>query len=271
MIIDFHTHIFPDRIAEKTISYLAEKSDITPYSDGTLDGLLSRMQTAGVDLSVALPVVTAPKQFDSINGFAAEVNAAYSDKRPGILSFGGIHPDCEDLEGKMKKLRSMGFIGIKIHPDYQATYINDEKYVKILKLARELDMIVVTHAGVDGGYRGEPVRCTPERVLDLIRQVPYKKFVLAHLGANEMPEESLDLLAGEDVYFDTAFVLKSTDQETFKKFVEKHGEDRILFATDTPWSDIKADVDKIGSFGLGKAVEEKIFSLNAKKLLDFTD
>ena len=267
MIIDFHAHIFPDRIAEKTIGYLAEKSDITPYSDGTLSGLLERMEEGGVDLSVTLPVITAPKQFDSINGFAREVNEEYSSRRPGLISFGGIHPDCEDLEGKMKALSDMGFLGVKIHPDYQQTYINDEKYVKILELAREYGMIVVTHAGVDGGYRGEPVRCTPERVLDLIGRVPYSKFVLAHLGANEMAEEALSSLAGKDVYLDTAFVLKSTDGGTFRKFIDKHGEDKILFATDTPWSDIKSDVERIRSFGLTRTAEEKIFSENAKKLL----
>ncbi len=267
MIIDFHTHIFPDKIAAKTINFLAEKSGFHPYSDGTLSGLLEKMKEAKVDLSVILPVVTVPKQFDSINGFAREINSAYSTGTPGLISFGGIHPDCEDIEGKMRAIKEMGIPGIKIHPDYQATYINDERYVRILEMARELDLIVVTHSGVDGGYRDEPVRCTPERVLELIRSVPHSKFVLAHLGASEMAEQTLSTLAGEDVYFDTAFVLKSTDGDTFKRFVEKHGEDKILFATDSPWSDAKADVERIRSFGIGKCAEEKIFSQNAKKLL----
>ena len=62
MIIDFHTHTFPDAIAEKTIAYLTEKGGIKPYREGTLSSLIENMKLSGVDYSVVLPVVTAPKQ-----------------------------------------------------------------------------------------------------------------------------------------------------------------------------------------------------------------
>lgn len=267
MLIDFHTHVFPEKIATKTVSILAEKSGLTPYCDGTAEGLLSKMKEADASLSVVLPVVTSPKQFESINRFAQELNSLYKNSTPGIISFGGIHPLCEDIPGKMRQIKEMGLLGVKIHPDYQETYIDDERYVQILSAAKELDLIVVTHAGVDAGYRDCPVRCSPERVLGLIRKVPYSKFVLAHFGANELYEESLSLIAGEDVYIDTALSTKHVGKELFRKLVKKHGEDKILFATDSPWSDLKEDLQLIRSFGLGKETEEKILSQNAKKLL----
>jgi predicted TIM-barrel fold metal-dependent hydrolase len=267
MIIDFHTHVFPEKIAAKTVSFLAEKCTMTPYSDGTVNGLLYKMVDSGVDLSVILPVVTNPKQFDSINAFAAEINSVYRDKAPRLISFGGIHPHSEDIPTKMKKIKEMGFLGVKIHPDYQETFIDDDGYVQILSMAKELDLIVVTHAGADPGYREFPVRCTPERARNLIRKVPHSKFVLAHFGANELYDQTLSVLAGEDVYFDTAFALKSISADFFKQLVEKHGEDRILFASDSPWSDMSEDVKIIKSFGLGKTAEDKIFYENAKKLL----
>ena len=52
MIIDFHTHVFPDKIAHKTIAMLSEKANIPAYTDGTVDGLLQRMNEAGVSLAV---------------------------------------------------------------------------------------------------------------------------------------------------------------------------------------------------------------------------
>ena len=82
-----------------------------------------------------------------------------------------------------------------------------------------------------------------------------------------MAKEVLDVLAGEDVYFDTAYVLHDTPPDMFNAIVKKHGDDRILFATDSPWSCIKDDVDIIKSFSLGRSTEEKIFSLNARRLL----
>lgn len=267
MIIDFHTHIFPDKIAERTISLLSAKGGISPYSDGRESGLIQRMNDAGVDISVSLPVLTSPSQFESVTRFASSVNERHSYGKGRIISFAGIHPDSEDVDAEMKAIRDLGFLGVKIHPDYQGVFMDDERYVRILELAREYGLIVVTHAGADVAYRDCEPRCTPERALKLIRRVPYSKLVLAHLGGSEMPERVLDILAGEDVYFDTSFVLKYTDRKTFSRFIEKHGAGRILFGSDSPWSNIKSDVEILKSFSLKKEDEERIFSENARALL----
>ena len=267
MIIDFHTHVFPDKIAEKTIELLSKKGNLEPFSDGTVSGLIKKMEKAGVDKAITLPVLTNPLQFDSVNRYAMAINEAFFDQKRQLISFAGIHPLCEDIEKKMAFIKESGFLGVKIHPDYQDSLINDDGYVKILESAREYDLTVVTHSGVDAAYRDKEVRCTPLRVKDLIRRVPHKKFVLAHCGANEMFNDVLNELCDEDVYFDTALVLSYIDKETFKQILRKHGEDRMLFATDSPWSDIKTSVDFIKSLSLEKNTEEKLFFQNAKALL----
>ena len=267
MIIDLHTHIFPDKIAKKTIEYLSEKGGIPPFSDGSFSGLLSEMEKAEVDIAVNLPVVTAPRQFESVNRFAMELNALPVTDGRRVISFGGIHPACEDIEGKMKFIAESGFMGIKLHPDYQETYIDDDGYVKILECAKKYDLTVVFHAGVDGGYRGCPVRCTPERARRIIERVGHSKLVLAHMGANEMADQVLDTLCGLDVYFDTAYVLRNMSKETFCEMLARHGEDKILFASDSPWSSMGGDVRIIKEYGLPKETENKIFYENAKRLL----
>jgi predicted TIM-barrel fold metal-dependent hydrolase len=171
MVIDFHTHIFPDKIARRTIEHLAAKAEIPPFSDGSVDGLLAQMEESGVDLSVTLPVLTSPAQFESVNRFAADVNARFANAERRLISFAGIHPKCEDIEGKMQQIKAWGFLGVKIHPDYQETFIKDEGYLRILEAARSLDLIVVTHAGVDVGYPDAPVRCTPALVREVIDRV----------------------------------------------------------------------------------------------------
>ena len=267
MIIDFHTHVFPDKIAKRTIELLAEKGGNPPFSDGSVNGLLCEMEKAGADISVTLPVMTNPAQFDSITHFAAEINERFKNEARRLISCAGIHPDCEEIDKKMSFIKESGFLGVKIHPDYQSTFFSDERYIRILECAKEYDLIVVTHAGVDGAYRDMPVRCTPEMVKEVTRKVGHSKLVLAHLGANEMAKEVYDLLCGEDVYFDTAYVLRFTPAEDFERIVKKHGEDRILFASDSPWSSIKNDADILRSFALGKEAEKKIFYKNAEKLL----
>ena len=267
MIIDFHTHIFPERIVDRTLEMLTAKGNIEAFSMPTADGLLYEMERSGIDISVSMPVITNPLQFDSINRFASEVNASFSSGERKIISFGGIHPDCEDIEGKMRRIKELGFLGVKIHPDYQDHFINDDGYIKILECARENDLIVLTHTGYDFLYCEREMRCPTDRLIDLIRRVPYNKLVLAHFGANCFAKEAYDVIAGEDVYVDTAFMITKISKELFEKFVSKHGEDRILFATDSPWADTSECVEKMRSFNLPTETEEKIFSKNAIKLL----
>ena len=268
MIIDFHTHVFPDKIAESTIKALRDKSNTQPNTDGTITGLEKAMDRANADICITLPVLTKPTQFDSVTRFALEINKAFASKDKKLISFAGMHPRCEDIDGKMAYLKSLGFKGVKIHPDYQDTFIDDDGYIEILKCAKKYDLIVVTHAGVDDGYIGEPVKCPPERVEKVIKLVGHKKFVLAHYGGHKQWQNVLDLLAGLDVFFDTAFTLHEIDKSLFIDILNKHGSDKILFATDCPWRDIKTDIEILKSYGLTSDVLDKIFYKNALNLLD---
>ena len=264
MVIDFHTHIFPDKIASATIEALSENASIPPHSDGTYDGLIPKMERAGVDISVNLPVVTRPSQVDSIMRFSSEINS----KSKRVISFAGIHPDSDDTDAILENIKQNGFLGIKLHPDYQGAFFDDPRYIRIMKKAKELDLVTVTHAGLDGAFVGQEIKCTPTRVLRVLDALGgYDKLVLAHMGANELFNETLSELAGENVYFDTAYVLPTLGQEMFARILEKHGEDKILFATDSPWQDALEQIEIIKSYGLDNETENKIFCENAKRLL----
>ena len=266
-IIDFHTHIFPDKIAEKTIGFLMEKGGIPAYSNGTLSGLKKELDEGQVCVGVALPVLTKPESFESILRFTQAINEGYFSGEHNVLSFAGIHPDCEDIEGKMAQIKACGFKGVKIHPDYQQTFIDDERFIRILNAAIDEDLIVVAHAGFDVGYP-EGTHCTPIRTVRALDSLKGDiKLVLAHMGGCRMHEEVYELLAGRNVYFDTSYVLDEMDKGLFLKTVGKHGADKILFATDCPWKKPKTLVEALRSMGLSKEDEDKIFYKNAEKLL----
>ncbi|MBE5754358.1 MAG: metal-dependent hydrolase [Clostridiales bacterium] len=268
MLIDFHTHIFPDKIAKSTIDALASNAHNTPYTDGTVQGMIDAMARADADICITLPVLTKPTQFESVLKFAISVNERFANEKKRLISFAGMHPKCEDIDGKMALIKASGIKGVKIHPDYQSTFIDDKGYIDILKCAKKYDLIVVTHSGVDDGYEGEPVRCPPERVKKVIEEVGHSKFVLAHYGAHKQWQNVLDLLCGLDVYFDTAYTLHEIDSDLFKSILEKHGEDKILFATDCPWQDICDNANRLKSLNLSQQTLDKLFYKNALKLLD---
>lgn len=269
MIIDFHTHIFPDKIAiptvEKLKSYLCDQGEeCAAYTNGTLASLTESMKKAGVDKSVILPVVTNPKQFDSINRFSAE-----NDGKNGIIAFGGIHPDNENPEEKLDYIKSLGLKGIKLHPDYQETYVNDEKYIRIIRHAEKIGLVTLIHCGYDV-LSPDNLHCSIDRALDMLKKVEAKennKIVLAHLGGHHGAEESLEKLCGENVRLDTSYVLNKTEPELLIKMFEKHGFDKILFASDSPWGDQKNFVETLENLNISEENRQKIFHKNAERLL----
>ena len=271
MIVDFHTHVFPDAVAPKALSALTSKSSDLPFTDGTYNGLLKSMSNVGADISINLPVLTKPTQFDGVLDFATKINSLFVEgEYPSVISFAGFHPLCDNVKEKMHEIKKRGIKGIKIHPDFQFTFFDDEKYVEIVKRAADEDLIVVTHAGIDNGFKEYPVRCTPERVINLYEKVGYNKLVLAHLGGHKLWEEVLQKLCGLDLFFDTAFTFYGIKENTFKEIVGSHGSEKILFATDSPWSDLKSDINKLGEYITDKKDLDNITYKNALKLLSLT-
>lgn len=263
MVIDFHTHIFPDKIAARSIKHLENASGITAATDGTLQGLLTSMDKNGVEISVIMPVVTKPSQFESVNNFAVEVNQKYKGK---LISFGGIHPDSGDYKKELDKIKELGLPGIKLHPDYQGVMIDDKRYMDIIEYADSLDLIILVHAGIDIGLPN-PVHCPPDKARKVIDKLKPGRLILAHMGGWKQWDEVYEMIAGENVYLDTSFSLDYLDEEMFLKIIEKHGCEKILFATDSPWSDAKKTAEAIKCLPIARNAIEDILSGNAKKIL----
>lgn len=266
MIIDFHTHIFPDAIAEKSIAALSKVSGITASTNGTLQGLLDSMDRSGIDMSVIMPVVTKPSQFHTVNIFAQHVNETYTGR---LLSFGGIHPDSENYKEELRIIKDLGLPGIKIHPDYQKVMIDDIRYMNIIDYASELDLIILTHAGVDIGLP-EPIHCTPQRLRKVLDIVKPEKFIAAHMGGWKLWEDVYEYLVGENVYLDTAFSMDYIEPDMFMKIWKAHDQKKILFASDSPWGEVGKEVAAIKTLPISDVQKADIFANNAKRLLSIT-
>lgn len=260
MIIDFHTHIFPDKIAGRTLDYLSDIFGASPFADGTHTGLCDSMKKAGVDVSVSLPAVTKVSQVESINRFAS----AFTEG--AVISFGGIHPECENYKEILKEIKNLGLKGIKLHPDYQDTYFNDIRYKRIISYAAELGLIISVHAGQDPKCP-DNIHCTPAMAEEVLNEVEPEKLVLAHMGGNELWSEVEERLVGRNVYFDTGVILDRMPQEQFLRMVREHGADRIVFGTDSPWADQKKFVEILKEMPLEEEERNQIFAGTAVKLL----
>ena len=72
MIIDSHTHVFPDTLAERAIAKLSVNSGLVPSTDGTVSGLIEGLDDCGIDKAVALNIATKPMQDVKVNDFALD-------------------------------------------------------------------------------------------------------------------------------------------------------------------------------------------------------
>ncbi len=273
MIIDAHTHIYPEKIAARAIAKLETNSGVKAKTNGMRSGLLESMKEAGIDYSLLLPVATSVKQVDTIVEEAAQTNAGA--KETGLFSFGGIHPDTENYKEVLRRAKSLGLKGIKLHPDYQGTFFNDIRYKRIVAEATELGLYLMIHAGVDIGLP-EPVHCAPEHVVEVVKETQSDHLILAHMGGWRLWDEVRSQLLELPVYFDTSFsedyleedgVQGMLTQEAFVDLVRAMGTDRVFFGTDSPWSGQKRAVDWILQTSLTEKEKEQIFHENFERLI----
>lgn len=274
MIIDFHTHTFPDQIAASAVARLSDRANIPAYSSGTAGGLLLAERAAGVDRSIILPVATKPEQVHHINDAAAAHNEhAFVTN---MFSFACIHPDYEDWKQELDRIAARNMRGIKLHPAYQQTDLDDPKYLRILERAGALGLIVVTHAGFDIGFPGCRC-CTPEKARNALQAVGPVTLVLAHMGGWRCWDAVPELLADTTALLDTAFSLRPAEaeegdpqwlsDEAFVNLVRTFGAERILFGTDSPWADPQAELRHIRALPLSEEERAAILGGNAKRLL----
>lgn len=280
MIIDFHTHTFPEQLAERAIKKLSHSAHIKNYSDGTLAGLKRSMRAADVDLAVLLPVVTRPSQQEDINRTAIERTQHF--RETGILSFGGIHPDNENYREILANMAAHGIPGVKLHPVFQGIHFDDIRCLRIIECACENNLVILTHAGFDASFPGADF-ASPARIRNAYDQVRPDKLVLAHMGGWNDWNSAEKLLADCDVYLDTAFTLSpmrsdadgavSTEhytpmsKEQFLRMVRVFGADHILFGSDSPWADIAESLQLVRESGLGMSELNAVLGGNAARLL----
>lgn len=262
VIIDIHTHIFPDELAERALSVLSHNCSCPAYLDGTCADLVASMQRAGVDRSVIMPIATKPSQARGINQWAAEI----SHKRPEIIAFGTIHPRQEDWRAEIDAIVAEGFRGVKLHPDYQKFFVDDPELMPIYRTLAEAGLIVLFHAGVDIGLP-PPVHCTPDRLARALDAVPELTVIAAHMGGWQCWDDVERYLVGRNVYFDTSFSLSYMGAERMAELIRAHGAGRVLFGTDSPWTDQAAEVEGIRALPFDEETLSAVLGGNASRLL----
>ena len=264
MIIDFHTHIYPQAVAAKILPAAKKKLKVTVPGTGSPEDLRSMMQEGGISGSVLLPLAKGCQDVSALNDW---VQAAARENRE-LTAFGAVHPFMDGLEQELDRLEAWGVRGVKMMPLLQQVYPDDPQCFRLCQMLVDRDMILIAHAGRDPLDRPE-VYGTPERFASLAASFPDLKLVLAHLGGLRMWDDVRRYLlpAGKNVFFDTAYVSFYIEREEMKELIAHMGPERVIFGSDYPWEMPGRAAEIIRDLGLFQAEEDAIFFKNAAELL----
>ena len=280
MIVDIHTHTFPDKIAARTVDKLQSMSHTHPFTDGSVQALRASMAAAGVDRSVVVPVATNAHQVPHVN----DASIALNEQGGGVLSFGCMHPDFDGWKTELSRLSENGVKGIKLHPVYQEVYFDDPRFLRILDRCAEVGLLVLTHAGRDVGFPDAADYVSPQRIASAMRQTDSVTLICAHMGGWRQWDDVERLLPETGVFIDTSFALGQMTPNgdgyyptseslqllsgaQFIRIVRAFGAERVLFGTDSPWGGQAESLRRFRALPLTDTESAAILGGNAQKLL----
>lgn len=259
MIIDIHTHAWPEKVAQKARENLEAFFKTRFVGDPTLSTLLNFMDKNSIDLSVICAVATKPEQVASINAWL------FSIRGKRIRVFCAMHPDYPLWQEELKHIKDQGD-GIKFQPEFQNFYVDDQALYPIYEKIEEFNLPVLFHCGEE--LSGTMlVRSSPSRLAKVKKQFPGLRIIAAHFGGFQLWGEVKEHLLGQDIYLDTSFFFDYLPKEEIKSLILEHRQDRLVFGTDFPLIDQKKDLDFIKGLGLSQELTERILFLNSRELL----
>ena len=266
-MLDIHTHFFKEKAAAMIIRKLSAASGFVPCCNGTLEGTVEQLDLAGIQHCAYLPIAVTPAQQRLVNDFAAEINGSHQGR---VIAFGSLHPAAEDLEEEMKRIKDLGLAGIKFHPQYQQVYIDDPKTEHMIRLAGEMGLPLLFHAGVDPGLPG-PLYAPVEkiaRLIDNLGDMQNITLIGAHLGGLLEWDAVEKLLVGSPMYLDTAIIGGRCPAEQYRRVIRQHGAEKIFFGSDCPWQSPAEALSYLRSLDLTEEEFSLITTKNAEKLFD---
>lgn len=276
MIIDAHTHIFPDTIRNQRERFFDnEPAFELLYASPTskmvgADELVAAMDAHGVDKAVTFgfPWCTADI-FKRHNDYILESVQRYPDRLIGLCCMDAEHPEAAR---EVERCLDAGLSGV----GELAFYCSDmacqslDSMDAIMALACQYDCPVMIHTNEPVGhqYPGKTSN-TLAQIYALVKKYASTRLILAHWGGgifwyNLMKKEVTQTLS--NVWFDTAASPFLYRADIYRLAMDLAGEDKILFGTDYPLLAPKRYFDEMDQAGLSMEQKNKVCGLNAAAL-----
>ena len=258
-IIDFHAHIYPEKIAEKAVKNVGAFYDAPmSHPHGISNELIASGSKIGVTNYVVHSVATKPEQVVSINNFIIQE----CKNHPEFIGFATYHQNFEDFESEIDRVTKAGLKGVKMHADFQKFQVDMSEMDNFYSCLEERVLPILFHAG-DARFDFSG----PKRIANVLDKHPKLKVIAAHFGGYTEWDKAIEWLVGRDVWFDTSSTTWKLPFDKANEMIKKHGAKWFLFGSDFPMWDHENEWARFQKFDFTKEELEMVLHKNAEKLL----
>ena len=260
VIIDIHTHAFPDELAQRAVPFLEEEGNVRACLDGRVSSLLASMDRSGIHASVVASIATKPSQFRSIFDWSLSIS---SDR---IIPFPSVHPRDPEVLRNLGEIAAAGFRGVKLHPYYQDFSVDDEEIFAVYEELQRTGLALLLHTGFDIAYPHDRI-ADPVRTARVMRQFPGLKLITTHYGAWMDWDEVENHLLGKPIYMDGSYSIPQMGFERARSFFLRHPRECVVFGSDSPWGDQQEGLEVLRRMELSQGHLDAVLGGNARRLL----
>ncbi|MGY9063359.1 MAG: amidohydrolase family protein [Rhodospirillales bacterium] len=266
------------RPSDRRIFYL-EKLGI---DEGTFTGIrheemLRRMDEAGIEKSFLI----APKI--GREGLPAAYHVPYQivvdavEKYPDrFYGLAGIDP-FEGMSGVRaleQAINEFGFIGAHVYPHWFELAPDHAKYYPFYAKCVELDVPIQMQVGQSLIYSPtSPMRSVGQPItIDTVAcDFPELKIIGIHIGIPWHEEMIAMAWKHPNVYIGCDAHAPKHWPESFIKYINSYGQDKVIFGTDFPVIDFSRAMDDIAAHGFKPEVLAKLLRYNVERIYNLTD
>lgn len=262
-IIDCHTHIYPDKIADRASEAVGDFYDLPMKFSGTVSVLKEQCAKNCISKCLVCSVAQTPKQVHSVNVFIAE-----SVRESAGLFFGfcTLHPDMSraEIRAELAFAKEAGLLGIKLHPDFQRFEIDEKRAYTIYEEGG--GFVFLFHTGDTRFSYSDPAR-----LAKVLRDFPALTAIGAHFGGWSDWENGRSALADsgtryENLYVDLSSSFYAMSPEKAISTIHAFGADRILFGSDFPMWDAYKEYEFLCELNIAEEEKDCILYKNAERL-----
>jgi predicted TIM-barrel fold metal-dependent hydrolase len=277
MIVDFHTHIFPQETREAREKFFDREPDfrrIYSHPGSELSGaeeLIKNMDEEGVDKSVVFgfPWDTV-EHFKKNNDYVID---SVERNRGRLIGFCTFSLPVKGAEKELERCLNSGLSGVGELAFYSSAIgddsVNSLKPIAEIALHYDVPLLLHTNEPVGHSYPGK-APMTVKDIYRLLQCFPRNKIVLAHWGGgllfyHLMKKEVKTIL--HNTWFDTAASPYLYDRAIYLIAREIVGPNKILFGSDYPLLNPSRYFKEMKEAGLALEDMKKICGENAASLL----